>query len=191
MSDTTTNRFSWVRWLAFSAIMVALSTGLSYIKVWQMPMGGSVTLLSMVPICAVGLMYGPVKALPACFVYSVIQLFQGGALGWGLTPGVRVGCILFGYILPFTGMALSGLFHKKGATLSLVGVAAALVFRFACHFLTGGTIWATLEVYGNPWIYSLVYNGTYMLPELVFTLAAFALLVYTKVFDRMRRILAR
>ena len=189
MSETKTTRFYWLRWLVFSAVMVALSTALSYVKVWQMPLGGAVTLLSMVPICTVGLMYGPVKALPACFVYSVIQMLQGGAFGWGLTPTVLIVCLLFDYIVPFTGMALAGLCYKGKAPLPLVGVIAALVFRFACHFLTGVTIWSSLEVYGNPWIYSLVYNGTYLLPELLFTLGAFALLFYTKVFDQMKRIL--
>ncbi len=189
MSETK-SRFHWIRWLAFSAVMVALSTALSYVKVWQMPMGGSVTLLSMVPICAVGLMYGPLKALPACFVYSVIQMMQGGAFGWGLTPGVLIVCLLFDYIVPFTGMALSGLCYNKKAPLPLVGVVAALVFRFACHFITGVTIWGDFELLkASTWSYSLLYNGTYMLPELLFTLGAFALLFYTNVFDRMRRIL--
>ena len=65
-----------------------------------------------------------------------------------------------------------------------------MVFRFACHFITGVTIWGDFELLkASTWSYSLLYNGTYMLPELLFTLGAFALLFYTNVFDRMRRIL--
>ena len=189
MSETTT-RVNGTRWLAFSAVMVALSTVLSFIKVWQMPLGGSVTLLSMVPICAVGLMYGPVKALPACFVYSVIQMLQGGAFGWGLTPGVLISCLLLDYILPFTCMALSGLFYRnKRWGVQLIGVVIALVFRFVCHLISGAVLWTSFDLYNNPWVYSLVYNGTYMLPELIITTVAFVPLFASGVFFRLRRLL--
>ena len=41
-----------VKKLTMSAVMVALSAALSLVKIFEMPLGGSVTLLSMVPFSA-------------------------------------------------------------------------------------------------------------------------------------------
>ncbi len=63
--------------LAVCAIMVALGAVLSLVKVVQMPFGGSVTLLSMLPCAMVSVMLGLKWGLAASFVESVIQLAFG------------------------------------------------------------------------------------------------------------------
>jgi thiamine transporter len=55
-----------------------------------------------------------------------------------------------------------------------------MVLRFLCHFVSGITIWTSFDVYNNPWIYSLVYNVVYMLPEMLICLGAAGLLFSTK-----------
>lgn len=174
--------------LTLSAVFVALATVLSFIKVVKMPLGGSVTLLSMLPIVMISVMMGLKWGIGSAFVYSLIQLFLGitmdGLLGWGLTPVMLVGTILLDYIVAFTVLGIAGIFAKKGYAGICGGVALAIVFRFLSHFLSGFVIFKNLEqfeIFGSlftnrPVLYSLAYNGLYMLPELVITVVGAAIL---------------
>ena len=165
-----------LRALAECAIMVALSFVLSMVKVWEMPFGGSITLLSMLPVCVAALRHGPLWGLSAAFVYSITQALMSGAAGWGLTPTVLIVCYLLDYIIAFTVLGLCGFMKNKGTGLKVTGVVAVCVLRFISHYLSGITIWANsipeevIEKFGaNPYLYSLLYNGGYMLPETLFT----------------------
>ena len=174
--------------MTLSSVFIALATGLSMIKVINMPLGGSVTLMSMVPIvflsCALGTKWG----LGAAFVYSIIQLGLGvavdGLFAWGLTPACLIGTILLDYIVPFTLLGLSGVLAKKGVLYITLGTAFAVILRFLCHFASGYIIFANFEKFvvlgssfvGRPALYSLCYNGLYMLPELIITVVATALI---------------
>lgn len=168
--------------LTVSAVMIALATVLSMITVWKMPYGGSITLLSMVPIVLVSVRYGIGWGLCSGFLYSVIQFAQDGfALNWGLSGTVWIVCMLFDYLFPFTLIGLAGIFRSKGRIGVIVGTAMVLVLRFASHFTTGFTIWASNAAdYGftSPALYSLFYNGQYMLPELIFTTVAVAIICF-------------
>lgn len=172
--------------LVEGAAMVALATVLSYIRIFRLPWGGSITLLSMLPIVLFSIRRGLGAGLTVSFVFSLVQFTQGivdGLFGWGLTPGMLVACILFDYILAFTVLGLAGVFRKKGIAGWISGISLAVVLRFVCHFLSGVIVWKS---FGELWngfstdstvLYSLLYNGSYMLPELIFTLiGAIALL---------------
>lgn len=159
------------------AVMIALATVLSLVKVYKLPWGGSITLLSMLPICLFSIKYGVVKGLAVSFVYSLIQLFidLGEVLSWGLTPGTLIACFALDYILAYTAIGTAGMFRSKGVAGWVLGSAAALFLRFVSHFLSGVLIWHS---FGSLWdgfstenefIYSALYNGSYMLPEIVFT----------------------
>lgn len=169
------------------AILVALSTVLSFVKIWNMPWGGSVTLFSMLPVCYISVRHGIKWGLGSSFLYAVIQLFLGitvdGLLGWGLTGGILLACILLDYILAFSALGLSGVFAKHGFAGIVAGTVVSVVIRFVCHLLSGvyvfasvGKLWSGFET-SNTWLYSFVYNGCYMLPELVMTLVG-AVVVY-------------
>lgn len=172
-------RNSKVLILVEGAIMVALATVLSFIRLVKFPWGGSVTLLSMLPIVLFSLRRGVKKGLAVSFLFSLIQLFQGimdGLLGWGLTPTMLIACILLDYILAFTVLGFAGMLRKKGVGGWLFGITFAIILRFACHFASGVIIWKS---YGALWggfftensvLYSLCYNGAYMLPELLSTM---------------------
>lgn len=176
--------------ITLSAVMVALGTALSFVKVWEMPLGGSVTLLSMLPIVMVSCMLGVKWGLASAFVYAAIQLFVdlGKVLSWGLTPAMLIGTLLFDYIIAFTVLGLAGLFVKKGYYGVLGGTALAVALRFVSHFVSGYVIFRNLEqfsIFGNvftnkPFLYSVAYNGFYMLPELVLTLIGTAILFKNK-----------
>ena len=175
------NSKKYVYKVTLSAIMIALATALSLIKIIKMPLGGSVTLLSMLPIVLISCMLGFKWGLGSAFVYSLLQLILGialdGLLGWGLTPIMLIGTILFDYILAFTLLGVSGIFRKKGTLGICSGTVLAIGLRFLCHFLSGFIIFKNLEqfeIFGSiftsrPVLYSLCYNGLYMLPELVIT----------------------
>lgn len=166
-------RNSKIRTLVECAILVALATVLSLIKIWEMPLGGSITPLSMLPICLIGFLHGPKWGFGAAFVYSVFQLMTSSVFAWGLTPLVLVVCIISDYIIAFTLLGITGLFKGKGMKGIVTGTSIAMVLRFACHYISGVTIWASsAPEEWNPWIYSIAYNGAYMLPELIFTLIA-------------------
>ena len=171
---------SKLRTLAEGAIMIALATVLSFIKIYKLPWGGSITLLSMLPIAVFSLRHGVYKGLGVSFVFALIQLFQGivfdGLFAWGLTPLMLIGCIMLDYILPFTSLGLAGIFKNKGLAGQLIGIAISILLRLLCHFLSGVVIFASMGMLWegfyteNSWIYSIIYNASYMLPELIFTL---------------------
>ena len=166
------------------AVMLALSVALSFLKIWQMPYGGAVTLLSMLPLCIISIRHGTLWGLGTAFCYSWFQILQGGVFAWGLTPGILIACLLLDYILAFTVLGLAGVFRKLGKGGAIAGVATVCVLRFGFHFLSGYYLWANFDAFkafgetfvNRPGLYSLVYNGSYMLPELVFTTVAAAIL---------------
>lgn len=167
------------------AVMLGLAAVLSMLKIFYLPLGGSVTLLSMLPVVLVSIKYGLKIGLPVAFLYSLIQLGMGlpKALGWGMTPAALVGMIFFDYILAFTVLGAAGFLRKKGIAGYIAGISSALTARFIFHFISGVIIfgqWAVaspLNPSGDPVIYSIFYNGAYMLPELGFTVAGAVILL--------------
>ena len=178
--------------LAECGILIALAAVLSLIKVFKLPWGGSITLLSMLPICLISIRHGVNTGLFSSFVYAVIQLLFGilfdGLLGWGLTAGALISCILLDYIVAFTVLGLAGMFADKGMNGIIGGTALAIFLRFVSHVFSGvfvfasaGKLWDGFET-SNTWLYSIVYNSCYMLPELIFTCIGAAAVVYKAVF---------
>lgn len=171
---------SKLRTLVEGAIMIALATVLSFIKVYKLPWGGSITLLSMLPIAVFSIRHGLKNGLFVAFASSVVQLLQGilidGLFAWGLTPVMLVSCIFLDYIGAYTVIGFAGAFRGKGLAGQLGGISMAIVMRFIFHTMSGVFIFASCGMLWdgfyteNTWIYSLIYNASYMLPELVFTL---------------------
>lgn len=188
MSKTTRKR-TYV--LVECAVAIALSTVLSLLKIWQMPLGGSVTLLSMLPVIFVSIRHGMKWGLPTAFIYSLGQFFLGGALSWGLDGMTLFVCIAVDYLLAYTVLGFAGAFGKKDTGI-ICGTVASMLLRFLCHFITGVTIWERLkpwEIFGHtfenaPALYSLAYNGMYMLPEIIATTVAVLILIKIPVIKR-------
>ena len=185
--------------LAVCAVMVALGAVLSLIKLWKMPFGGSVTLLSMLPCAMVSIAFGLKWGLAASFVEAVIQLAFGiamdGIFAWGLTPGSLIGVIVLDYLLAYTVIGLAGVLRGQGYVGICVGTVLAVALRFVSHLLSGAVIFANFEQFvafgtdwvGRPWLYSLCYNGAYMLPEMILTMVAAVVLFRL---PQIRRILS-
>ncbi len=171
--------------LCESAILLALSVVLSYIKFFELPFDGSITLFSMLPVSLVAIKYGWKWGLGTAFCFSWFQILQGGVFGWGLTPGMLIGSLLLDYILAYTVLGFAGIFRKKGYWGMLGGITLVCVLRFFIHFLAGIILWANFEqfeafgqvIQNNPVLYSICYNGVYMLPETVLTVVVAAILL--------------
>lgn len=159
------------------AILVALSFVLSLFKVAEMPFGGSITPLSMLPICLIGFRHGSKWSFSSAFVYSILQLISSNVFSWGLSPLVLIVCILADYIVSFTALGITGFFRNKGQKGVILGTSLAMLARFSCHYISGITIWASVDM--NPLLYSLLYNGAFMLPECIFTMLG-ALVIFRR-----------
>ena len=171
------------------AMMVALATVLSMIKLYEAPLGGSVTLLSMLPISVLSIRLGLSWGLTGGFLHAMIQMFLdlGRVISWGLTPAALIGCIVFDYLLAFTAIGLAGILRRHGRGGMVLGIALALFLRFCSHLVSGTLIFDVWmpDGFANPFVYSVIYNCQYMLPELGFTVIAVMILTKTPAFRRV------
>jgi thiamine transporter len=157
--------------IAEIAIFVALATALSYIKIFALPQGGSVTAGSMVPILWLALRRGAKIGIFAAVVYGFIQLMVEPFI-------VNPIQVLLDYPLAFGSLGLAGFFQKR----PFLGVNVGIFGRFASHFVSGIVFFASYAPAGMPpAIYSAIYNGSYLLPELVITIYIIYLLQESKV----------
>ena len=182
--------------LCESAIMLSLAFALSYAKVWEMPLGGSITLASMLPIMLISVKYGTRVGVSTAFVYSLLQAFQaylsGNVFPYCETEATLTLCILFDYIVPFTLIGAAGVFKnsraiKKQEIGVYVGMVSVVILRFLSHFLTGIVIWGQWAPEGmGKYLYSFLYNGSFLSLDFAICLLAAVLILRVK---EMRRLL--
>ena len=162
-----------LRSLCEGAVLVAVAQILSYLKLWEMPWGGSVV-LSMIPLVLYAVRWGLGAGLLGGFAFGVLQfMFDGGfAIGWQ--------SILGDYLVAFTVLGLAGLVARTKSGV-FTGTLIAGFARFLVHYVVGATVWAAYmpeTFFGmtmhSPWFYSLLYNLAYMLPNIAITLLVFA-----------------
>ena len=163
--------------LTESAIMIAFATVLSIIKLADMPYGGSVTIASALPIAIIAYRYGIKTGLLAGTVHAVIQQLIGiSTLSYFTTWQSILAIIVLDYMVAFTAVGFAGIFRKliKNQAIALsLGCALICAIRYACHVISGATVWAGLSIPTSAaLVYSLGYNATYMIPETIVTMAA-------------------
>ena len=177
-SKSTKNK---VLMLTESAVMIAFATVLSIVKIVDMPYGGSVTACSMLPLLIIAYRYGTKWGLLTSFTYGVIQMFLGmDNLSYATSFWAAIAIILLDYFVAFVVLGLGGMFRKITKTQGQALCAASVVtgfLRYLCHTISGCTVWAGMALpTKDALIYSLSYNLTYMLPEII-VLATGAVLV--------------
>lgn len=162
--------------LTETAIMLALAVLLSYVTVFQAPMGGSITAFSQVPIVIIGYRYGFKWGAGTGVIYGVLEMLLQGLGNFAYVKGFVAYLILIlaDYVVAFACLGIGGaLFRKviKNQTLALaLGGAVASLLRFICHFISGVTIWGEYaDGWKSVWAYSFGYNGYYMLFEGILT----------------------
>ena len=175
MSAKNTNSHLRVRMLCEGAMMVALAQVLSYIKLMELPNGGSLT-PAMFPIILFAVRWGLTPGLMAGFTFGLLQLIFDGAYAWGPTS------MLLDYVLAFGVLGVACLFRKQRGGV-FVGTVVGCVCRFIVHFISGVTIYRIYEptevfntTFTNPYLYSAVYNGSYVFIDMVLCLVITALL---------------
>lgn len=164
--------------LVESAVMIALASVLSLITPFKMPLGGSITLCSMLPIMLIAYKYRFKWGVLTAFTYSVIQLLLdvGKLSSWGLTAYSFVGSMFFDYLIAFTCLSIVGLFGK-GFVRYIIGMVVAVLARFISHVISGVIFFAssTPKGWANPFIYSIAYNASFLFPDLAICLIVGAL----------------
>lgn len=159
--------------LTTSSIMIAIAVVLSFVVIYRLPSGGAVTAASMVPIIMISVMYGTKWGVFSALCYALIQ----GVVGFYAPPVPNflsfVIVILFDYVFAFGILGTADFFVKITGKrkYSYAFSSATVVFlRFLCHLVSGICIWSVYAPEGqSPLLYSLIYNGSYMIPELIIT----------------------
>ena len=158
-----------LRALTEGAIFVALAWLIGYLKLFELPQGGSIN-VAMLPIFFYCARWGFGPGMLATFVYSLLKLTFDGAYAWGWQS------ILGDYIVAFTVLGLAGLFSRQRYGFFIGTVVGALA-RFLVHYVVGATVWAEYmpeTFFGmtmhSPWFYSLLYNGSFILIDMVLCL---------------------
>ena len=154
--------------LAFCAMAMALAVVTSFIKFASLPFGGSITLFSMFFICLIGYVYGLKVGIMTGIAYGMLQL----VIGPYIYHPVQV---LLDYPLAFGALGLSGVFSKKAWGL-IPGYILGVCGRYVCHVISGYVFFGAYAPEGmNPMIYTLGYNATYILPEMIATIVVLAI----------------
>ena len=175
MAAQTNKTHLALRALCEGAVMVALAQILGYLKLYELPQGGSIT-LSMLPIFFFAVRWGLKDGLLCSLVFGILQLLLDGgfAIGWQSMLG--------DYIIAFGVLGLAGLCAgKKWGVFAGTVIGSALLFLV--HYVVGATVWGEYmpeTFFGmtmtSPWFYSALYNGSYMLIDMVACLVVFAVL---------------
>lgn len=175
-------RFSAKR-LCICGMCIALGYALSYVKVYDPPYGGSVTLFSMFCICIIGYFYGIKAGLSSALAYSILQFFQGGG-SYMLSP-FQVCC---DYFIAFTMLGITGFFYKKEKQFILAYFLAILA-RGLFHTIGGYLYWMDYMPEEFPKnlavLYPVIYNYTYILIEGIATILVLKIPVVNKMFKRL------
>lgn len=159
--------------IAFSGVAIALGTVTSMIKLFQFPMGGAMTLFSMLFVALVGYWYGTRMGITAAVAYGLLQLILEPYIINPVQPIVD-------YILAFGALGLSGVFSKSKNGL-VKGYILGVIGRYFFAFLSGVIFFSSSAAeYGftgffGPTLYSLVYNGIYLGAEAAITLVLLAI----------------
>jgi len=160
------------------AVAVALAVALSFWKVLTMPQGGSVS-LDMIPLLLLAARRGTPVGLLGGLLFGLIKLLLGAYIVHPIQA-------ILDYPLAFTVLGFAGLWVRYGTTYNDYlrngfSLAFALMLRFVSHFISGMVFFGEYAPEGTPvWLYSLTYNATYYIPEMIVALVVVLILLARK-----------
>ncbi|MFA6861815.1 MAG: energy-coupled thiamine transporter ThiT [Bacilli bacterium] len=173
--------------ITISAMMLALAVilcvAVKYLPGFSFPNGGTVS-IAMVPLVFCALICGPFWGVFIGVAFAVIDMaLDGGAFGYHWL------CILLDYVFAFGGVGLASIFRKpffeKKVYAPIVGMLISGLFRFVCSFFSGCIVWSQLSDFSGKnlapdfsaggIIYSITYNGGYILPSIALSVFVIAL----------------
>ena len=167
---------SKTRIICEAAIFIAMAEILSLIKLYEFPNGGSIN-LGMLPIILFAARHGCGWGSLAGLVFGTLDYLIGSKFSIDWTT------IICDYFLAFTALGFgAGLFARRRWSV-FYGTVIGGLLRFLAHYLVGALVWGKYmpdEFFGmsmtSPWFYSLLYNGSYMLPDILLCAVVFTLL---------------
>lgn len=181
------------RAITFAAVCVALSFALSYVRIFKMPMGGSITFASMLPLMLFAFMFGSRRGIAVGLIYGLLQAVQDP---WIVHPAQ----FALDYAVAFSAIGLTGCIRDLGLLKGkmraqfALGALIAVSLRFVSHYFAGvfafgsyGEFYAAeynMPVLANPYLYSFVYQCLYLIPELAVTLAVAMIVFASRTFRK-------
>lgn len=156
--------------IAFAVVLTLLSK-----LIPSLPSGGSVTIASMVPIIVISIIFDVKWGLLSGFVFSLLQMMP--VFGGFYPPPTQTFfnfflVVMLDYIIAYGVLGLAGLFYKLfGKKLWAIPLSGLIVtgLRYVCHIMSGILIWGVYAENQTVLMYSLTYNGSYMIPEMIIT----------------------
>lgn len=147
------------RCIALAGITIAMSFVLSYVKLWEMPQGGSITFVSLLPIMIFAYVYGTKKGVIVGLIYGIMQAMQDCYI-------IHPAQFLLDYPIAFAMVGFAGSFKLIKALDKLpqiqfaLGAVLAGCLRFLAHLFSGVFAFAANTPEGqNFWAYSAAYNS--------------------------------
>lgn len=157
------------------AVLIAMAVALCAVEIQVGALGGSIDFV-MIPLFVIAFRNGWVYGTASGAVFGLIKCIIGGGIGWGLPS------ILLDYVLAYAAVGVAGIFKDKYWALEL-STFVGCFSRFIIHFISGVTIYmitAPTDVAGmtiaSPFVFSVVYNALYMLPNTVIAIVLMSLL---------------
>lgn len=166
MQNTSANRIN-TRMLVEGGVMIAMAQALSYVKLFKMPYGGSVTMGSMVPIFIFAIRWGVGKGAVVGALYGIIHYMLGSK--WAAHPI----SIILDYPVAYACLGLAGLSSKKTKDFKSVfsGIFLGTFFRFVTHVISGLIFFRSTFPEGiNPLVHSVRYNGGFLGVDMIIAL---------------------
>ena len=171
------------RQLVFCAVAMALAFVTSYLKIFTLPWGGSVTLCSMLFIVLVANWYGVGTGITVVLAYGILQFIQEPYV----LSFFQVCC---DYILAFAALGVAGFFAKQRHGL-LKGYIAAVIARGAFHALGGYLYWMSYMPENFPKsltaVYPIVYNYSYLVAEAIITVIVISIPAVAKALVQVKK----
>lgn len=160
------------------AVFAAIAVLLDNLVLFKMPQGGSVS-LAMLPIVLIALRWGMLQGMLTGLLVGLLQIVFGPTIFSPLQGFID-------YFLAFTVVGLAGIvrsqvlqssINKKSTAMLLwilLGTTFGGVLRFVAHTAAGVAFFSSYAGDKNKYLYSIVYNSSYMIPAIILT----AIVVY-------------
>lgn len=150
---------SKTRMIAEAGVAIAIAQVLSFITLFHMPQGGSIKAASLVPLMIFAYRWGGTRGIWAGVVYGVLHFLLG------FKSSIHYLSIILDYLVAYGAIGVCGYF-KDNITGLISGSIVAIALRWFASVTSGAVVFASYAPQGqNPWIYSMIYNASYMVPD--------------------------
>lgn len=150
---------SKTRMIAEAGVAIAIAQVLSFITLFHMPQGGSIKAASMAPLMIFAYRWGGTRGILAGVVYGVLHFLLG------FKSSIHYLSIILDYLVAYGVIGVCGYFKDNIAGL-VSGSIIAIALRWLASVTSGAVVFASYAPQGqNPWIYSMIYNASYMIPD--------------------------